>query len=141
MAPLEWSSSLQIGVEDIDNQHKEILGRINSLMLSMQAGKGAEQIGALLEFLTDYVKHHFAAEEKLMAELLYPGFEQHRGEHAEFVRDLATLKGEYEAEGASSHFAVKVNSRVGVWFVSHIMRSDRAIGTFLRRQRGPGATR
>lgn len=35
-----WDSKLAVGVDKIDNQHKELFNRMNSLMDAMKEGKG-----------------------------------------------------------------------------------------------------
>ncbi len=37
---IQWRESLSIGNDAIDNQHKELLLRFNSLLEACQAGKG-----------------------------------------------------------------------------------------------------
>ncbi|MEK7700013.1 MAG: hemerythrin domain-containing protein [Planctomycetota bacterium] len=65
---VQWSENLAVGVTMIDDQHKGIFSRINTLMSAMSQGKGKEEVGKVLEFLADYTKKHFSAEEKLMME-------------------------------------------------------------------------
>lgn len=130
---IEWTQALSVDVDVIDGQHRELFVRVNALVDAMSTGSGQAEMTDLVQFLADYVRIHFAAEEGLMAETLYPGFEQHRGEHAEFERDFAALSAEFSREGPKAHLLVKLNNRVCLWLVSHIKRSDLALGRFLKR--------
>jgi len=58
--PFEWTQNLSIGVAEIDNQHKELFKRINNLLDAISQGKGKQELFAVLEFLEDYSKFHFA---------------------------------------------------------------------------------
>jgi len=132
MSLVKWTPSLAVGVEAIDTQHQELFRRIEVVIEALQTGRDAGEVRGLLTFLEEYVQYHFQAEEAEMVRTLYPGFAQHRGEHQEFIRDLNLLLAEYARNGQSAHFAVRVNNRVGIWLVNHVMRSDRALGLHLK---------
>ncbi len=63
---IEWRDSLAIGVEAIDNQHKELLLRFDRLLNACQTGKGIEELKKLQVFLGEYVHTHFNDEEELI---------------------------------------------------------------------------
>lgn len=132
MARLNWTPKLSVGVDEIDRQHQELIKRINDLMDGMEAGVGPEQVKSLLDYLEKYVVLHFGAEEELMARHDYPRRGEHVEEHAEFVRDMARLRAQHQVEGATVAFTVEFNNRVCAWLVRHIMRTDVALGTFLK---------
>ena len=50
---MQWNENLAVGVDVIDNQHKGIISRINSLLNAMSQGKGRDEIGKVLTFLAD----------------------------------------------------------------------------------------
>jgi hemerythrin len=56
---IEWRDSLAIGVEAIDNQHKELLLRFDRLLKACQSGQGIEELKKLQTFLEEYVRTHF----------------------------------------------------------------------------------
>ncbi|MDP3176271.1 MAG: methyl-accepting chemotaxis protein, partial [Spirochaetaceae bacterium] len=77
---LDWSDMLSVGVDAMDDQHKELFSRINKLLRAMLAeGQGGDASG-LVAFIGEYVEHHFSDEEKFMRELGYPKFEAHKAE-------------------------------------------------------------
>ena len=65
-----------IGVDEIDEQHRELLARINNLATKVAIGDGSG-IDETLVFLTDYVHFHFGNEERIMRELAYPFMSDH----------------------------------------------------------------
>ena len=71
---MEWSNNLATGVPEIDNQHKEIINRVNSLSAACSEGKGKEEVLRVLLFLEEYIKEHFAAEERLQLRHAYPDY-------------------------------------------------------------------
>lgn len=89
-------------------------------------------MGGLFDFLREYAVHHFAAEERVMAEARYPGVNVHASAHARFVRELEELRVMYEATGASIAVAVKAHTWIDDWLRAHIMGVDQGLATFLR---------
>ena len=129
---IEWRKSLEIGVEEIDSQHKELFMRCNDLLTACSAGKGREEVCRLLSFLSTYVNTHFAAEERLQAKYDYPGYEEHHRQHRKFVDDLARLKELLSSEGVGPSLVAETNRATVSWLISHISGMDKALGLFLR---------
>lgn len=128
---LQWTPDLAVGVIEIDDQHKELFARVNSLLDAMRQGQGKEQVENTVAFLADYVVTHFAAEERYMLRLRYPDYEAHRKEHEDFIDDFARIKKELQVGGASTSLVIEINRRVGAWLSGHIRRTDKALGAFL----------
>lgn len=129
---MEWTEDLSVGVEEIDNQHKELFRRINGLVADVKAGRCRYTVGGTVSFLEDYVISHFGEEEKLMLLHQYPGFEGHRAQHTEFLRNLVALKKEMEEESSSYVISVTTNQLVVDWILAHIAKTDKGLGLFLR---------
>ncbi len=73
---LEWTPDLSVGVEEIDEQHRELFRRAERLIATLRCGDRGEVL-PLLAYLDEYVAHHFSAEERLMREVRYPALEEH----------------------------------------------------------------
>ena len=83
-----WKENLSVGVNEIDNQHKELFNRINNLLDACTRGKGSEEIKRTLNFLSDYVISHFGTEENLMVRYNYPDYTSHKEKHEKFKKNL-----------------------------------------------------
>jgi len=129
---VEWRESLAIGVEVIDNQHKELIRRFDRLLNACQEGKGVEELNKLQLFLVEYVNTHFNDEEAIQIKHRYPGYEAHRSEHISFTERLNKLNLETEAEGVSAYHVVETNSMLLKWLLNHISKVDAELGTFLK---------
>jgi len=127
-----WRNDLSIGVEAIDNQHKELFNRINTLLDACTQGKGAEEVGSVIKFLEEYVVVHFNHEQSLMTKYNYPEYEAHKAMHIKFVEDFSKLKQQFEKEGATINFVIQTNQVVVDWLVNHISRVDKKLGAFLK---------
>jgi hemerythrin len=131
---MQWTSALSVGVDKIDEQHKEIFAKTNILLDACRQGKGKQAVGGIIGFLSDYVVGHFSDEEKLMLQYNYPGYDSHKSQHEQFVKDFGHLKDRFESEGPSIQNVVLTNKTVVDWLMAHISNTDKKLGAFLKEQ-------
>jgi hemerythrin len=128
---IEWRKDLEVGVKEIDDQHRELFRRFNALLDSCNQGKGKEEVLKVLMFLNDYIRSHFDAEERLQRQVSYPGYTEHRAQHQEFVRHLRDLEDGYNRDGASTSLVIRMNQLVVSWLIQHISKKDRDIAGYV----------
>lgn len=132
---LEFDPVLLLGIDEIDDQHRELFRRIGQLLEASRDRRSREEVVRLLEFLGGYVVDHFASEERTMELAGYPSIEGHRAEHRHFMREFEILRHELKTEGPSNLFNIRVGNRVTEYLREHIYRTDRLLGEFLKARR------
>jgi hemerythrin-like metal-binding protein len=131
-----WTPGLSVGVEAMDDQHRQLFARLNVLVEAVRSGRGAEEVGQTMEFLDQYVREHFADEEKLLAESAYPGLEIHKRMHSGFTAELAAVRTGLAAPGADrQELANRLHLSLRDWLLRHIRVEDRAYGEYLASRR------
>jgi hemerythrin len=123
MAFIEWSSSLSVGLEEIDAQHRELIGLINSLSEAVGEGRDRATVATIFEALGNYALTHFGLEEKYFDEFRYAAAQAHKDEHAAFVRKIGEYKAEFSAGRAEP--PEKLLAFLRTWLTNHIAFSDR----------------
>ncbi|NLV92725.1 MAG: hemerythrin family protein [Firmicutes bacterium] len=131
---IAWTPDLAVGVELIDEQHKELFKRINDLFEACNQGKGKEAVAETIDFLEDYVVVHFTDEQALMRRHRYPQYESHKALHDGFVESLKQLKEHLDTEGPGLTLVLKTNRIVVQWLTGHIRRVDTQFAKFLHDQ-------
>ena len=129
---IEWNERLATGNSNIDNQHKELFLRFDSLLAACNQRKGKEEVHNLLLFLGDYVKTHFSMEEALQKKHNYPHYPAHKEEHDSFIRDLQKLEKQLKLEGASFPLVIETNQTMVSWLIKHINKMDKEMAEYLR---------
>ena len=127
----EFDDSLITGNELIDSQHKELIQKINDLLVKCE--NKSDKAGAIrmLDYLADYTEFHFSAEEKLQEEIGYPGIKEHKEKHNELrqtVKELSEML--EEQEGPSDEFTAQVQKQVTEWLYYHIKTFDRSVAEY-----------
>ncbi len=134
----EFDDSLVTGNKEIDEQHKEWIGKINKLIQCVEEGGGKIEAIKMLEYLADYTEYHFNAEEKLQEESSYPGIEEHKQKHADFRKAVEELHEMLEEEeGPSEAFVQAVNQNVIDWLYKHIKTFDCSVATYINMRLHP----
>ena len=133
---VQWSASLETGIEEVDRQHRELFDRVNKLLSAFAQGRGREEIGRMLDFLGNYVVEHFAAEERIMLEHNYPGYPFHKAEHVRLTEELTHLKEKAALEGPSVGLQIRINRTLIQWLVNHVMTVDKGMADFIKRKNG-----
>ena len=134
MTKVAWNKRLSIGITLIDDQHKSLIKRLNDVSSAIENGLGQREITKTLEFLSEYADFHFSAEEKVMKENDYPGLEQQKVEHQEFMDTLSNLEQEFEEEGSTSALSDAINNFLFSWLTNHIQGVDQKFGDYLSKK-------
>ena len=129
---LEWRPEFELGVEEIDAQHRGLVREMNALT-GMLRGERGGSFGDVLDFLASYAVEHFGTEERLMEEHGYPLAGPHEVEHGNFVAAYGRLKEEI-LSGAHEPGFLLFRAQVFLldWFVTHSTGTDRHLVRFLR---------
>lgn len=117
---MEWSSSFNIGIDVIDNQHRQILDYINILEQIRITGDKSK-IKEVLDDLIDYTQSHFTFEENLLEQVSYQYLPSHRGIHELFVKRLTDYRQKFEMGMSIEHDLHRLLSK---WLINHIRHDD-----------------
>jgi hemerythrin len=132
---ITWREDLAVGVEQIDDQHKELLARFDLLLSACKQGKGSEEVLHLLDFLDEYVIRHFGDEEQLQKKTGFPDYTAHSREHAAFIGRVAELKERMRIDGGIQiDHVLDTNKLLFDWLIQHISVRDRQIGRHIETQ-------
>jgi hemerythrin len=126
-----WNDELATGNETIDNQHKELFKRFNDLQSACKQGKGLDELSNLLTFLGEYVRYHFALEERLQIGHDYPDYLKHKEEHDGFIRTFRKLEDQLNARGTTPTLLIQTNTALVNWLIRHFTWTDKDLANFL----------
>ncbi len=124
MSKWAWDRRLETGIEEIDEQHRELFNRIDKLELAMYSGKAADELTYLVDYLESYVEEHFQAEEKVMLDSEFPGFAKHVHMHNEFREYFEELLSSCRDRGPDSYLAIEADKKLRHWWEDHILKMD-----------------
>ena len=135
-----WKERYRIGVEEVDQQHKELFERVQQF-INIVRGDGEwpakkDEVEKTLEFMKNYVVTHFNSEEEFQKEIDYPDYEKHKEIHEEFKAGIEEYVKRFEEEGITEELAQEFSGKIMTWLINHVAGTDQKIGEYLKENRG-----
>lgn len=127
---VQWEKRLEIGVAEIDGQHRELFARVAGFDTALARGEKAD-IQSTFAFLREYALVHFETEERIMRGMGYPRLAIQQDLHAKFVERLQELSREFEKQGASFMLRKRTENWILVWLVDHVGGEDALLGRWV----------
>ena len=81
MTLMTWNDEMSVGVKELDDDHKQLIGMLNMAQETLSSARSREALEEVLDRLVEVTKVHFAHEETLFDRTGFPGAEAHRREH------------------------------------------------------------
>ncbi|WP_158219951.1 bacteriohemerythrin [Ideonella sp. A 288] len=129
-AELPWFAfepSHEVGVPEVDQQHRQLVLLVEGLNRAVKDGDGAEAIRTRFDELVLYTRFHFATEERLMGAAHYPALARHTQAHAQLLADVVRHRQRLNQGGE-----LVALQTIKDWLMDHIVGEDQAMGAFLR---------
>lgn len=124
---LEWKEEYTVGVEELNSQHKKIIGFINDLDNAIHTKNTKEKLCEIINGLNDYAKFHFITEEKYFEEFDYPKIEEHKMYHGDYM--VKVIDFEEKVQKLNGHSAIELAFEMldflEDWWVDHILHKDK----------------
>ena len=133
MPVIDWDDHYSIGVEKIDNHHKNLFFILNKTYDSFLKYVPTDELGTLFDELIDYTAYHFSQEEQLMQENQFPDFLAHKKEHDNFSQKIVEMQKDFH--NGKKALTLEVISFLNNWLSHHILHIDAELGRFLAERR------
>ncbi len=119
---IEWKKEFELGVPEIDTEHKELVDLINNTYAALQAQQGSSSIMEFLGEIFARISAHFALEESVMRKYKYDGYREHKAEHEQLLDDIRDIMDDYEDGIMPSED--ELSRRLTNWFAEHFRTQD-----------------
>jgi hemerythrin len=130
---LQWQTVDSVGVQSLDDDHRMLLERADALIASVKSGAGKPARGRasageaesrrrdVLDDLVECAVAHFEEEERLLAQLDWPGLPAHREAHDTLLRTLLKFKADLRYGRLTPDEAAEF---IADWVLAHIRDED-----------------
>lgn len=134
MEILKWREIYATGVEEMDNQHKQLIKLVNSMYLVVRDQQELEDLDGVLEEMGNYAESHFNDEEQLLEQHGYDQLEQHKKSHGAYREKMAEMSLELEKDRTVA--AKNIYGFLRTWWVDHIVDEDKKYGPTILEKMG-----
>lgn len=133
MVFFKWKDHFNIGIDELDRQHRTFLELLNEYSKSVSCGERHCIDTAMIEKLRHYASTHFHREEEMLRFASYPDMEHQEEEHKYFESKIMELEAEHKAGKQRS--AQVVFEFIRDWFLNHILQEDKKFVNLIKQGR------
>jgi hemerythrin len=119
---MQWKPEYSVGVESMDDEHREMINLINETYEKLDSNPDALQVEECLGDIFSTVSMHFALEERLMRKNNYAEYQAHKDDHEDLLDQIRDLMDDFEVDSSSG--AVRLENSLSDWFARHFSTFD-----------------
>jgi hemerythrin len=129
---VKWSGTFSVGIKLIDDQHKGLLNLVNDLFNHVSGDEASERayFQKVIQTAVNYVKVHFATEEKIMLATKFPGYQEHKKAHDTFV--LTVVDNIRDFQAGKKFSLAGFTKFLKEWVLTHIAIMDKQYFTYFK---------
>jgi methyl-accepting chemotaxis protein len=129
---IDWSDLLSVGIDKMDDEHKELFTRINKLLSALLGGSDDYSIVEIISFINEYVDFHFRDEENMLAKYNYPKLAEHKKLHAIYENEFSAIEKQLSQGQFDASLLIEIQDKVVNWLLDHIAVADKAYGVYIK---------
>ncbi|QGY40617.1 bacteriohemerythrin [Pseudodesulfovibrio cashew] len=129
MPLMEWDESMAVHVDELDDQHRQLIALINEAYDAVRRHDEHKR-AELVDKMARYARLHFATEEGYLMRYGYPEIEAHKALHAKFNADVDEFRRKMLEKTNLSQIFVFLSR----WLITHIMDEDRKYSMFMPKE-------
>lgn len=122
MTLLQWKPEYSVGIDSMDDEHREMMRLINDTYAELESGADADQVNQCLGDIFNTISMHFALEEKMMKDGAYDEFQAHKDDHEKLLDELRDLMDDYYDHSITGTSALEKS--LSGWFSTHFSTFD-----------------
>jgi len=126
IARFPWSEKLMLKVPDMDNQHKDLVQKMDKFFFCLDHSS-LEETKIAFKALAESTVYHFQEEEKFLGTIHYPNLEKHKKIHSDLVKTVLEF-GDQLNQGRIDKY--QVADFLKNWLSLHIMGQDQHYSRF-----------
>jgi hemerythrin len=142
--PIKWDTRLTVGNINIDMEHRLLLANLNALEVVVRHPDEKEALKFFFDQFYESARDHFAHEEKIQLQCMYPFYEENKEGHEHLMEVLEVIKIDLyrfvESPSSTAEEIEAMSEKIGSitrdWFVDHIVKSDLKMKGFMEKRAG-----
>jgi hemerythrin len=122
MSLLQWKPEYSVGIQSMDDEHREMIELINATYEKLKSNSDADQVEEYLGEILSTISMHFALEERIMRNAGYGEYQAHKDDHEILLDRLRDLMDDYFDDPDAG--ANKLEQSLSDWFAGHFSTFD-----------------
>ncbi|PKP12023.1 MAG: hypothetical protein CVU09_00550 [Bacteroidetes bacterium HGW-Bacteroidetes-4] len=120
---LDWLADFELGIQEMDEQHKQLIDLVNAMHASLKQGKNKKEVKDNIRSFVDFASYHFGNEEQYFEQFGFSDTKDHTQEHKAFVKEILQFQSDYSANKIK--FLDDFMQFIKKWLHKHFSVSDK----------------
>jgi hemerythrin len=127
-----WSDDLSTAITFLDDEHRGLIDRYHEVVDELESKADLSRFLASMRRLAEDAQAHFVHEERVMRNIQYPDYSEHKAAHdclstdlAAFIQNIGVGFSEKDCPALTEYFRY--------WFMSHLKEHDVKLRQYLDR--------
>ena len=129
---IDWRDEFKIGIEEIDFEHQELIDLINQCFNEALQKDSSMSVMYFLGEIFAKTTAHFESEERMMKELKYDQYQDHKDDHERLLDDVRDIMDEFRETTILNQ--KEFGDRLNHWFAEHFKTRDARLHKFLHQK-------
>ncbi|MBE0501934.1 MAG: hemerythrin family protein [Desulfuromonadales bacterium] len=129
----QWEERYDIGLPEIDAQHRTMIDMLNTLYAAKKSEQARQVVEETLDRLLYYTTVHFTDEEAAMQKLDYPHLDKQKNEHETMTQQVVKMRSRLQQ--GDDPVVFELLNFMSEWLKFHICESDRKFGDFVKERK------
>jgi len=125
MPIIEWNVGFLIGIQEVDNHHRQLVQLLNDAYDEFREGAAIKS--SVLDHIIEYTDRTFDLEGSLMLAISYPNIEAHKKEHELFSARILKFN---EDSKQGKNISIELLWFLCNWVTHHLRETDLEFGRF-----------
>ena len=122
MAFLTWKPEYSVGVDSMDDEHRQMFELINEIHAEMSERPDADSIEQFLGDTHSAIAMHFALEERVMRDAGYGEYAAHKEDHEDLLDQIRDMMDTFDQDTEAG--IRMLGERLSDWFLTHFGSFD-----------------
>jgi len=132
MAFFEWDGSLQVNIQEIDQQHQKLIDMINDLHQAMKNRRSPDILENLITQLAHYAGEYFTTEENYFHQFGYPEAASHKMIHRKFTARIEQFA--HDVTHGKMFLTSEIMEFLKNWLKEHIQKTDQHYAQYFQKK-------
>ena len=122
MSPLQWRGDFDTGIREIDVEHRQLIAHVMELQQELAGDADTSQLLKVLSRIYAEIEEHFTLEERVMQQMRYKAFADHKQDHDTLLDDLREIMDMVKEDGVLDE--TELTDDLDRWFSDHFRLHD-----------------
>jgi len=138
---LSQANIVLVGINEVDQQHRDIVESVNALCDAVKDGKNKEELISFIEKLDSYTEFHFRTEENYMELYNYEKMDEHKKAHKFFKDTYNQIRTSYfyvdeqklPRDNVVNLYSLLLAQTFKSWLIFHLQTYDKEFAVFIQK--------